>query len=388
MRGQAKALGALFVRLESISDKSTNTAEMQQVLEEIIRKAHDFPASDLIIALRDVPEDPSLKNHLPNAIGKLGRYFSVSCELVCAARDTTCSIFHNIQVQPYKIEMPAPIRDVGYKVHAEIQLLFFYEAHPNLPRPRIICSSKSACYLCNLFFRLHGSFQVPRTHGRLYDKWTLPDWVDIPLERRSSLGVIATNLGAEIDNRFRVISKAKKRPCYHPNESVLLPPVQYPSSSALSSSTRFPGGSGLTQDVSTAPNLLSRLRPTSSTNTELMDPTAVKGAEAIPNHVSHVNIRDGDLPYTHLVTEATRSLFLRLENLSLVVDFVTGVSGHLLITRPEDVKATEFRVVTVENIPITEELQIDCPQDTNKLHVSFQISSKAIIYVTFVWDTV
>jgi hypothetical protein len=82
--------------------------------------------------------------------------------------------------------MLAPIRDAGYKVHAD-----FHEAHPDLQRPRIICSSKSACYMCNLFFRC---FQVPRTQGRLYDKCTLPDWLDIPLERRSGLGVIATNL--------------------------------------------------------------------------------------------------------------------------------------------------------------------------------------------------
>jgi hypothetical protein len=85
MRVQAKALEALLVRLEGIPDKSTNAAEMGEVLEEIIRRAHDFPANDLTLALRNVPENPSLKNHLPNAIGKLGRYFSVSCELVCAA---------------------------------------------------------------------------------------------------------------------------------------------------------------------------------------------------------------------------------------------------------------------------------------------------------------
>lgn len=42
MRAQANDLEALFVRLEGISDKSTNAAEMREVLEEIIRKAHVF----------------------------------------------------------------------------------------------------------------------------------------------------------------------------------------------------------------------------------------------------------------------------------------------------------------------------------------------------------
>jgi hypothetical protein len=208
------------------------------------------------------------------------------------------------------------------------------------------------------------------------------------LERRSSLGVIATSLRAEIDSRFRVISRAKKQPCCHPNESVLLPPVHYPSSSALSSGSRFPAGSRLAQGISIAPNLLSRPHHTSDTNSGPVDLTASKEAEPVVNGVSRVTIGDDNLPYRHVVTAATHSLFLRLENLSLVVDFVTGVSGHMLVTRAEDTKATEFRVVTVENIPITEELQIDCPRDSNELHVSFQISSKAIVYVTFVWDTV
>jgi len=120
MRGRAQALEALFARLEGIPDKSTCAVEIREVLEEIIQKAHDFPASDLVIALRDFLGDPSLKNHLLNAISKLGRYFSVSYELVCAIRDRTCGIFHNIQVEPYKIDVSVPIQDTGYKVHAKI----------------------------------------------------------------------------------------------------------------------------------------------------------------------------------------------------------------------------------------------------------------------------
>jgi hypothetical protein len=384
MRSQAKALETLFVRLEGIPAKSTNAPEMGEVLEEIVRKAHDFPVVDLVAALRDVVENPSLKDHLPNAIGKLGRYFSVSLELVCAARDRTCSIFHNIQVEPFMIDVPVPIRDAGYKVHAEIQLPFFYEAHPNLPQPRIICSSKSACYLCNLFFRLHSSFQVPRTHGRLYSKWTLPDWLDIPLERRSSLGVIATSLRAEIDSRSRVISRAKKQPCCHPNESFLLPPVHYPSSSALSSGSRFPAGSHQGQ-ISTGPNSLSGPQHTFGTNSRLVDL-----AEPVVNGVSRVTIGDDNLPYRHVVTAASHSLYIRLSDLSLAVDFVSGASGYLLVSRVQatTMESRECRVVKIEDIPINKELQLDCRWHSNELNVLFQSSLKKIVCVTFIWDTV
>jgi hypothetical protein len=55
-----------------------------------------------------------------------------------------------------------------YKIHAEIQILFYYEMHPNIRRPRVVCSSKSACFLCDLFIKIHAKFYVARTHGVLY----------------------------------------------------------------------------------------------------------------------------------------------------------------------------------------------------------------------------
>ena len=134
------------------------------------------------------------------------------------------SLFQSIQVEPLQVPMPASVQDA--KVHTEIQLLFFYELHPDRPRPRIICSSKRACYLCNLFFQLHGGFQVPRTHGRLYEKWTIPNWLDTPADRHESLGVISTRLKTILKGRIQRQSegkKKKKKHYEHPNESVLLP---------------------------------------------------------------------------------------------------------------------------------------------------------------------
>jgi len=110
----------------------------------------------------------------------------------------------------------------------------FYEAHPGLPRPRFICSSKSACYMCKLFFSLHGGFYLPRTHGRLYDKWTLPDWLDIPAEQHSELSRISTLLKGTIDGKVLRASNRKRKTYHFPNESVLPPPASW-SSSGISS---------------------------------------------------------------------------------------------------------------------------------------------------------
>ncbi|KAL9638735.1 MAG: hypothetical protein Q9164_001371 [Protoblastenia rupestris] len=70
-----------------------------------------------------------------------------------------------------------------YYVHAEIRLLAFYAVHSelDLKAPRVLGVSRSACYLCNLFIRRHGQFFISRTHGRLYDQWTVPDVFDCQL---------------------------------------------------------------------------------------------------------------------------------------------------------------------------------------------------------------
>lgn len=134
----------------------------------------------------------------------------------------------------FRIRIPTSIqKKIPLKVHATIQLLFFYELHPDLPRPRIICSSRSACYLCNIFFHLHGGFHVPRTHGRLYDKWILPDWLEVPEERRRDLGVLSTMLKITLDKKVQMALQSKKRQFHYPNGSVLLPSAHW-TSSALS----------------------------------------------------------------------------------------------------------------------------------------------------------
>lgn len=61
------------------------------------------------------------------------------------------------------------------KIHAEIQILSHFEnAAATLLRPRVIASSKDACYLCHAIFSLHRQYLVPKTHGRLYSCWRLP----------------------------------------------------------------------------------------------------------------------------------------------------------------------------------------------------------------------
>ncbi|KAG0639300.1 hypothetical protein HOY80DRAFT_97261 [Tuber brumale] len=64
-------------------------------------------------------------------------------------------------------------------VHAEIQMVKFYEENPHIGRPTFIGCSKKSCYLCTLFIQLEGKFDVAtkaQSHYQpiLYNSWTVP----------------------------------------------------------------------------------------------------------------------------------------------------------------------------------------------------------------------
>jgi hypothetical protein len=187
---------------------------LRYVTETLLLARH-FDAQTLAKILNSSSlTDPGLKNYLPQAIEKLGRYHIITEGLVTASRTVTNLLFRRITVCP--IDAPIAISDDGaltstlgdlealclnsasraagphlqklrgdtkkkyekhilgsrkkWKVHAEIQILCFYEQRPHHTPPRAVCASKSAYYLCNLFLEIHGRFSVPRTHGRIYDK--------------------------------------------------------------------------------------------------------------------------------------------------------------------------------------------------------------------------
>ena len=50
------------------------------------------------------------------------------------------------------------------KIHAEIQLLFYCELEASKLPPRVVCSTKDACFLCNAFIRMYGKIHTPRCH--------------------------------------------------------------------------------------------------------------------------------------------------------------------------------------------------------------------------------
>lgn len=102
------------------------------------------------------------------------------------------------------------------KVHAEIQLLYHYLATPSDKPPRVVCSSKDACYLCNTFITMHKAFHTPGCHGRLYPGWRLPS---THLDQTKKFNqVLETRLRESLEILFQRKEKTGYPP---PNESSL-----------------------------------------------------------------------------------------------------------------------------------------------------------------------
>ncbi|KAH8656125.1 hypothetical protein BGZ60DRAFT_546315 [Tricladium varicosporioides] len=105
------------------------------------------------------------------------------------------------------------------KIHAEIQLLFYCELKASKLPPRVVCSTKDACFLCNLFIRMHGKIHTPRCHGKLYPGWRLPSSPRLKESEQKFNRELAGCIRKSLTTLF---SRQQKTFYADPNESTLL----------------------------------------------------------------------------------------------------------------------------------------------------------------------
>lgn len=119
-------------------------------------------------------------------------------------------------------------------VHAaEVQILLFYELNPTRLRSRIICPSKSACYLCNLFFRIDGQFHITRTHGRLYDNWIYYFGILSRCRIIETITPLVERINIALETKILEVLRQKTFKLSHPNESVVVQASPWSSNSTV-----------------------------------------------------------------------------------------------------------------------------------------------------------
>lgn len=133
------------------------------------------------------------------------------------------------------------------KIHAEIQLLYHCKLNCSRLSPRVFCSSKNACFLCNALFSTEGTRHIPECHGRLYPGWRLPLLPQFNKLEQDFNQV----LESRIRNDFTTLLRRKERTIYRePNESSLQ--ILHISASTLSNEEAV---------TAAAPTQLNRIGP-------------------------------------------------------------------------------------------------------------------------------
>lgn len=107
------------------------------------------------------------------------------------------------------------------KIHAEVQILAHYETlSPEVVVPRVIASSKDACYLCHALIGLHGQYAMPKSHGRIYTGWRLPATHHMEALKQK----LHDHLSQVILHNVVKYARVKEKPRQSfPNESTLFP---------------------------------------------------------------------------------------------------------------------------------------------------------------------
>ncbi|KAI9855733.1 MAG: hypothetical protein M1824_005893 [Vezdaea acicularis] len=338
IEANVQGLQTAFRQLEAMSRTEARSGSADQVLADLVKRACSLALiDDLETLLNEIPGnqgfDPMTGSTLRQSIGKLGRYHSACLFLIVAARKL--AIFKKIQVDGVNLQQTAsfsclssqkkdqptqthvaqpeivPIEEVvalhppfallndDVKVHAEIQLIFFYELHPAEIPPRVICSGKSACFLCNLFVKLHGRFYMARTHGVLYKAWALPNITAslISQAREKELALTVRQFNRTLKATIETVRQGQNMRRYHPNESVLnQPPEWTPVSTLLSTNTSVQAPGSVTHliEQSSAPHNLINIVDT------LRAPS--------PAILSQTNNRIRELQYDEVHTQTLTSL--------------------------------------------------------------------------------
>lgn len=265
LRAEVQILQRLFANLEDLSTPKAKSSPGLEILVQLVKQCQHLHDRHILHQALIGPSRlaPDSRASITRTITKLGRYSAVSQFLIQAARKYF--VFKNLRISTVHFRAPnlpatefdstttdfvdsllnrprfgkfaskshlsssSAIMDhirqeatLAVPVHAEIQLLFHHEWNPcNLP-PRIICSSKQACFLCDLFFKIHGKFTVPSTHGRLYEKWALPHGFENLENAGGGIFTICWTFVSAIENALLREIRLARKPFPDPYESMIL----------------------------------------------------------------------------------------------------------------------------------------------------------------------
>ena len=176
-------------------------------LKKIVQQASQLSGSNSL--LESHVETHSVKllrgtRKLIKSIDKIGRYWgSCSSMAIMASKEKYRHFFGSIELRPMPSYGSHNCLGVARHVHAEVQLITYFRLHPYFPPPRVMGTSKAACYLCDLFLSHHPQYTISATHGTLTKYWTIPDLAEYSSADLADLRHIVAAMNRKVTDRAR-----------------------------------------------------------------------------------------------------------------------------------------------------------------------------------------
>lgn len=188
--GTGPLRSALVDLIEALKNVDRGAAEDQtELLKEVICKSHAVShqgeAKSLDATLRQLRFGGEIcESRAVLEIDKLSKYLDLCIDLIRLSRQqATRAYCQDLKLDTCTAYLGSRPLGAAAKcfVHAEVQLILFYEQYPKSRPPRAIGASKSACFLCDLFIKQHRGFGISHSHMKLYTQWTIPNvpWMNI-----------------------------------------------------------------------------------------------------------------------------------------------------------------------------------------------------------------
>ncbi|KAL8786973.1 MAG: hypothetical protein Q9195_007985 [Heterodermia aff. obscurata] len=286
-----KELDDLANIYQAVDHCSNDPDQRMEAVKTAVRESHSVCTSSGTCLLESTilahGLDPKFvcEDRVIRQVNKIGRYWGLCHDMANDSRRYR-SLFENPQLEclpPFtgtKSRIYAKPTRKGFvecHVHAEIQMLIHCDQKQkllaNTLQPRVIGVNKAACYLCNLFFQHGRQYFITKTHGHLYNQWTLPDLAAFTPQQRTEYRRIIAAMCAEMENAVKIQPERRRAA---PTGSWISLPTPPPQTSPLGSDA----GTLVLGDSQDTPPPPPPLTPNSMTPRASPRPLSAQGSEA------------------------------------------------------------------------------------------------------------
>ena len=184
---------------ESLLDRFEKLVQYVEASNELLRTARRHKAFSRI----DVDFINLQESGLPISTSSRPEYINTLITESCNRKALhRVSAYLQTSIENVKHRLRTRLQN-SCRIHAEMQLVKFYENMPTSLRPRVIWSSKSACYLCHTFFKVYKKYYLPNTHGKLYHEWRYPLQPTISRTRKAEFLAFCAAIDKQLDDCLR-----------------------------------------------------------------------------------------------------------------------------------------------------------------------------------------